>query len=289
VEQGINAVRDHAEVTKISVEKLGFERQQEKIRRWLAPPDPSVNHNKALRQRHEGSGIWLLKDSQFLKWKTQLNSFLWLHGIPGCGKTILSSIVIQYLNSLISYQPLLYFYFNFTDTTKQTLDSLLRSFIYQVYCKQVRSHALLNSLLSSCDDGRRQPTCESLYNLFLRMVEQIGEVWIVLDALDECSTRRGSPNEGVLLWIRALLSLEQTNIHLLLTSRLEQDILSGLGDLAHSDNTLPLQNTFIMDDIHAYIRSRVREDVGLKRWQSHPDVQDKIEITLVEKADGMSV
>jgi ankyrin repeat protein len=285
----MKTVRDNAEVTKISMEKLESELQHEKVRQWLVPPDPSVNHNKALKQRHEGSGIWLLEGDQFLKWKTQPKSFLWLHGIPGCGKTILSSTVIQHLNSLLSHQPLLYFYFDFTDSMKQTLDSLLRSLIYQLYYKHDSSHALLNSLFSSCEDGRRQPTCESLYNLLSRILEQIREAWIVIDALDECSTRRGSLNDGVLLWIRDLLSLKQTNIHLLVTSRPEQDILSGFSDLAHSNNIIHLQSTLIMDDIHAYIRSRVREDAGLSRWRSHLDIQNKIETTLVKKADGMSV
>src|SRR2546423_3629801 len=118
-----------------AVKGLGFEQRREKIERWLSPPDPSTNYNKALRQRQEGTGNWFLQSHAFAKWKTQRNSFLWLYGIPGCGKTILSSTIIEDLKRTLSRQPLLYFYFDFNDTDKQTLDSMVRSLMSQLYSK----------------------------------------------------------------------------------------------------------------------------------------------------------
>ena len=112
-----------------AVKHLGFEQRREKIDRWLLPPDPSINYNKALEQRYEGSGLWFLASGAFTKWKTRRSSFLWLHGIPGCGKTILSSAIIKNLDSVLSSQPLLYFYFDFTDIGKQTLESMIRALI----------------------------------------------------------------------------------------------------------------------------------------------------------------
>ncbi|KAF2811530.1 HET-domain-containing protein [Mytilinidion resinicola] len=66
-----------------------------KIRQWLSPPDPSLNYEKALKQRQADTGLWFLESDEFAKWKIDTGSFLWLHGIPGCGKTILSSIILQ--------------------------------------------------------------------------------------------------------------------------------------------------------------------------------------------------
>ena len=119
------------------------------------------------------------------------------------------------------------------------------------------------------------------------MIEQVKEVWIVLDALDECRTRRGPPTKGLLSWIRDLLKSEQRNVHLLVTSRPEQDIESGVREFAHNDDIVPIQSDLITDDIRAYVRTRVREDEGLKRWRSRPDVQKEIETRLMEKANGM--
>ena len=185
----MSEVRAATQITTGAILNLSMEYKQEKIRRWLAPPDPSTNHRKALQQRHKDSGLWIIGLEEFCTWKTQPNSVLWLYGIPGCGKTILSSIIIQHLDSTISPLSTLYFYFDFNNINKQTLGSLVKSLIMQLYWKRPELWELLNTLFISCDEGHRQPTSESLYSLFFRMLELTEEVWIVLDALDECRTR----------------------------------------------------------------------------------------------------
>jgi Cdc6-like AAA superfamily ATPase len=270
------------------MKEVVFTQKHGEIYRWLSPLDPSTNFNKALQQRQEGTGLWLLQSSPFTKWHSQQNSFLWLHGIPGCGKTILSSTIIKHLVDTHPDQPLLYFYFDFTDAGKQTLDNLIRSLISQLYHKCKDTQKLLDSLFSSCDNGRRQPTCELLCKVFLQMINQAQEIYIVLDALDECRTRKGSLSEGLLAWIRSLSDLEQRNIHLLVTSRPEHDIEVVLRKRAQSDKDIvPIQSDLIEDDIRSYVHTRVRTGEGLKRWRSRTDVLDEIQRVLMEKAQGM--
>jgi hypothetical protein len=53
-----------------------------KIVDWLAKslPDPSIEHNNALKRHEETTGSWLL-DGDALKWWSEApNSFLWIHG-----------------------------------------------------------------------------------------------------------------------------------------------------------------------------------------------------------------
>src|SRR2546423_9103116 len=130
----MNEMRGDVQDAKNAVKHLGFEQRREKIERWLSPPDPSTNYNRALQQRQKGTGLWFLQSDAFAKWKTQRNS-LWLYGIPGCGKTILSSTIIEDLKRTFPRQSLLYFYFDFNDTGKQTLESMVRSLISQLYCE----------------------------------------------------------------------------------------------------------------------------------------------------------
>ena len=92
-----------------------------------------------------------------------------------------------------------------------------------------------------------------LYKALLHIIEQVKEVWIVLDVLDECRTRTGPLMEGLFLWIRDLLELEQRNVYLLVTSRPEQDITLRLSGLTHNDDTILIQSDLISDDIYAYI------------------------------------
>jgi Cdc6-like AAA superfamily ATPase len=257
--------------------------KQEEINRWLSPSDPSTNYNKALKQRQEGTGLWLLQSSPFKRWQTKQNSFLWLHGIPGCGKTILSSTIIEHLERTCLDQSLLYFYFDFNDSSKQTFENAIQSLISQLYYKRKDTQQLLNSVFSSHEDGRRQPSCELLCKVFSQMTDQAKEVYVVLDALDECPVRN-----GLLLWIETLLQLGQRDVHLLVTSRPEHDIELVLSKLAHQkEDIVPIQNDLVSNDIRKYIQTRVRTGDGLKRWKSRPDVLDKIETQLIEKANGM--
>ena len=270
-----------------AIRDVAFEQRGEKIERWLTPPDPSTNYNKALQQRQKGTGLWFLQSGVYTQWKTRPNSALWLYGIPGCGKTILSSTIIEDLEKTIPTATLLYFYFDFSDDRKQTLDSMVRSLIIQLYCKSKNARKQLDSLFSSCEDGNRQPTHESLRHVLLQMVDSLEGAYIVLDALDECQTRKGSRNDGLLSWIRDLLGLERNNGHLIATSRPEHDIQSTLSEIIGEEHRIPIQSDLTRDDINAYIHTRVREGDGLKRWRKHPDVQEEIEAALFQKADGM--
>ncbi len=268
-------------------DRLHLDNYQQKVIKWLSPPDSSINYNEALKQRHQGSGLWFLHHGIFTQWKTRPNSFLWLYGIPGCGKTILSSAIVENLDRNISHpRVLLYFYFNFNDTSKQSLESMIRSLISQLYHKRKDTWKHLDSLFSSCDDGRRQPATESLCKILLLMIQQTDEVWIVLDALDECRTRKGTETEGLLSWMKGLLSVPR-NAHLLITSRQEEDIESALIKWASSEDMICIQSKLVTDDIREYVYDRIRKGDGLRRWQSWPIVQKEIETSLVEKADGM--
>jgi NACHT domain len=260
--------------------------RQDKISLWLHPPEPAVNYNKALQQRLTGSGHWFLRGNHFTRWKSRSqSSAMWLYGIPGCGKTILSSTILEDLKKCQSAQPIIYFYFDFNDANKQTFESMLRSLVIQIYhqCEDTRRH--LDSLYSEKKD--QQLNCEDLCKVLLLMIQQLSEVWIILDALDECTTRKGSQTEGLLSWVGDILKHRQLNVHILITSRPEEDIKSAVDGWSDPQDRLPIQSDLISQDISDYIRKRVREGEELKRWQTKPDVQGEIETVLMEKAGGM--
>ena len=52
-----------------------------KLFRWLQVPDPSSNYNAARKARQSGTNSWLLNGPEFLKWRSDPGSSLWLHGI----------------------------------------------------------------------------------------------------------------------------------------------------------------------------------------------------------------
>jgi predicted ATPase len=281
-------VNDSVQTISRDMKEVKLTQKQEKMYDWLAAPDPSTNYHKASSQRQEGTGLWFLQRDVFQKWQTEQHSFVWLHGIPGCGKTILSSTIINYLEKTYPEQILLYFYFDFNDSSKQTLENVVRSLIGQLYRKRTETHTFLDSLFSSHENGQRQPSCESLCKVLSQMLDEAKEVYIVLDALDECRIREGSPSAGLLSWIETLLQPGQGNLRLLVTSRPEHDIETVLRNLAKREEAIvPIQSDLINNDIRSYVHSRVRVGDGLKRWQERTDVLVEIETALMEKANGM--
>ncbi|RYC63098.1 hypothetical protein CHU98_g3117 [Xylaria longipes] len=252
----LNVQKDVKKV-KIEVEDLKADAHLDHISKWLAPPDPSSNRNNALRLRHPGSGKWFLNHAAYTDWKFE-NSFLWLHGIPGCGKTILSSTIIEDLARGEFNQGLLYFHFDFSDTRKQKFDMMLRSLIGQLYDKNKDVRGRLDSLYSTCNQGKEQPSLECLQATFIDMAQGVKGIWIVLDALDECTIRDEYPTGGLLSWTRSLQT-SQANVHLLVTSRPEQDIEASIKGWARNQDIIPIQNDLVREDIGAYVHARVRE------------------------------
>ncbi|KAK4059302.1 hypothetical protein Trihar35433_11055 [Trichoderma harzianum] len=257
------------------------------LRRWLSPPNPSENYNNGIKHRYGDSGQWFLQSKEYSLWKSRPNSFLWLQGIPGCGKTVLSSIIVKDLEDN-NVKNVLYFFFDFTNRDKRLFDKALGSLVLQLYCKNENTRKPLDSLYDSCGKGITRPSADQLFETFQNMLQHAGEIRVILDALDECQTRKEHPTGGLLTSIEALATSQQTNIHLLVTARPEQDITSSIGSWARSQDIVPLQRGLVAGDILAYIKARVRSGEGpLKRWNERPEVQNEIETRLSKEANGM--
>jgi len=253
------------------------------VHSWLTPPQPSTNHDKALRQRQEGTGVWFLNSEIFQNWKECKLPILWLHGIPGCGKTILSSTIIEHLQQ----QPVtektyavVYFYFDFTDAQKQSLESALRSLVYQLSCESQHGAEILHMLYKQHGDGKQQPSTEALRKCLQSLLSIIGHVRIVLDALDESTTRR-----EVLDWIQSLDRTRPDHLQVIATSRGEGGIESALGRIQPSA-IFAIQCEAVNKDIQAYIKTRVDTDNSLEQWRGAP-FQQNIEKALTKKAGNM--
>ncbi|KAK4159781.1 putative nacht and ankyrin domain protein [Cladorrhinum sp. PSN259] len=224
--ENLQGVHTLASETNHKVRELTIDSHLEKIRSWLKLPDPSRNFNNAQALHHENTSQWFLNSEAYLKWKEAYlkgaKGSLWLNGIPGCGKTTISSSIIADLEQSAAFSPsLIYFYFDFNDVEQQSFENALRSLVAQLYDKRTEARAEVDILYSSCGDGARQPSITELRKVFLMMLQQVGETWIVLDALDECFT--DSLRDGLLPWIEDLRKSD-LDIHVLVTSRPETDI-----------------------------------------------------------------
>jgi hypothetical protein len=254
----------------------------DKIRKWLSPPDTSTNVNAAKERRHKGTGAWFLDSAAFSEWKSGLRRYLWLHGLAGCGKTVLTSMILDHLcETHMESCVTLNFFFDFRDKDKQQLDNLLRSLAFQLYLQCADSREDLDSLFTSYNQGKQQPTIDSLSRSVYIMMQRPKKLQIILDAMDECVTR-----SELLKWMKTLPGL--VGVHLIATSRQEEELESGLSGWIRKENTILIDKNLVNTDIRSYIKARLEvSEEFQKRWDSTPDVLKEIGTELGGKAGGM--
>jgi hypothetical protein len=256
-----------------------------KIHQWLSAPDPSVNYQKALKQRQHDTGLWFLEGEQYASWKTDAASSLWLYGIPGCGKTILSSTILQDLLQHRDSNPghaVAYFYFDFNDVQKQEAELMLRSLVCQLSRQAADVPASLDALFSSHEDGKRQPSLDALLQVARQTMQQLPQVYVMLDALDECAQRA-----DLMVLLEAMAGWQLPNVHLIVTSRQERDIESSLEGFLDPQNSICLQSEIVDKDIQQYVRQRLSDDKGLSKWGKDVALRHEIESAMMQGSKGM--
>jgi hypothetical protein len=84
-------------------------------------------------------------------------------------------------------------------------------------------------------------------------------------------------------WIKDISSRKTGKLHLLATSRDEEDIAERLQSL--DPHNVLMKSEDVNTDIEKYVNHMLQTDEGLGQWD--PDVQAKIKSSLMESADGM--
>ncbi|KAF4782769.1 pfs domain-containing protein [Colletotrichum scovillei] len=244
---------------------------------WLNPPDVWESLKNALQKRQPGTGEWLTKTPEFEYWKRNPGS-LWLSGMPGAGKTIMSSTIVTFMLSeaQTSASAVVYSYFDFSNESQQEAQSFLRTCIAQLAAKNPAAYDILVALRNRCSEAQgQQPRLEELLESTVAALGCFTQVFVVVDALDECSER------GKLLNIvKELQSVR--NLHLVLLSRREQEIEKALSSFAKE---LPLRGAEVDQDIAAYIQERIHRSGEMQEWTGED--RGKVEAQLTEMAGGM--
>lgn len=83
------ALNHRETVTRLeTIDKRSGEEDRLQILAWLSPIPYVQHHKRVYGELLQGTGEWLLEDSQYVEWRdTSQNAMLWLHGIPGSGKS----------------------------------------------------------------------------------------------------------------------------------------------------------------------------------------------------------
>ena len=213
-----------------------------------------------------------------------------LYTFLGALTSSISSTIIQEVRDLCQtgLAILAFFYFDFRDVGKQVARNLLSSLLIQLCQQSHKFSEVISAQYSLHGDGSQQPSEETLIECLKDMLKfpGQGEIYIIVDALDECPNFSGypTPREEVLMLIQDLVDLHLPRVHFCFTSRPEIDIRNSLESLAAHTVSLHEQ-AGQNQDISDYIKSVIHSDPKMRRWREE-DKQLVIE-TLNEKAGGM--
>jgi hypothetical protein len=177
-----------------------------------------------------------------------------------------------------------YFYFDFNDAQKQDPELMIRSLLCQLLQRSSMISNGVDALFSSCGNGKRQPSLHALLEVIPQVMQQFMHVYVVLDALDECTQR-----PELMEVLETVAGWQLDNVHLLMTSRKERDIESSLESYVKKEDTVCLQRDVVDKDIQRYVQQRLSDDKALAKWNKDTVVRQEIETALTNGARGMYV
>ncbi|KAF5600091.1 ankyrin repeat [Fusarium pseudoanthophilum] len=271
--------RDLKEI-RAGIEKLQgtiSESETREIIRWLERTNPSSLHNIAFSKHEPLTTAWVTNSSQWKDWVSLESEtrLMWIYGLPGAGKTVLASYVIEELEKLcepVDGSFCSYYYCHYSHNQDEAVPFL--SWIIGQVCRQI---SWIPPELTRLHDRGCEPRSADLEQVLEMILQKLDSLYIVIDAVDESTPRA------------ELLSLIETmtvdgrfeKIRILATSRQYFDIEQSLGEISES---ISMSNTMVDADIRRFVHARLRSSHRLKRWHER---FDEIEDILAAKAQGM--
>ncbi|RDW85168.1 hypothetical protein BP6252_02758 [Coleophoma cylindrospora] len=252
-------------------------RDSQEILNWITPIDYAAQQSDFIGRRQDGTGQWLLDSVEFQTWLQTPKKTLFCPGIPGAGKTILTSIVVEQLKSRFVDNKsigIAYLYCNFrrqdTQNTKELLSSLLR----QLSEGQSSVPGIVKDLHERHESKRTSPSLDEVSRAVKSVTSLYSRVFIVIDALDECQ-------QGCRKLLLSEISSLQTDceVNFFATSRFIPDITRIF------DGDLWLEIRASKGDIERYLDAHMADLSTFDEWDQK--LQDEIKTGISDAVDGM--
>ena len=223
----LKRLREDGDTTYQEVKRVRREqedRQRQTILEWITPIDYAPQQHDFITRRQEGTGKWLLDSAEFQEWLETEKQTLFCPGIPGAGKTILASIVVDELTTHFSNDPAIgiaYIYCNFRRQEEQKIDNLLASLLKQLAESQPSLPGTVKDLYDRHKTKQTRPSLEEISRSLQAVTTLYSRVFIIVDALDECQISDGCRQKFLL----GLFNLQaKCGANLFATSRLISSI-----------------------------------------------------------------
>ena len=154
----------------------------------MKPSDYETYRDELWRRRQEGTCTWLLDDERYKTWNdVNGQAILWIHGDPGCGKSVLSSFLTkEVIRGKTNQLSLAYFFCDDKDERLRTADAILVNLLAQLlqYIPDTIVHLTVEHGYAT-NKEKTSWTFGMLWRVFERIINDAntGHVCILIDAL----------------------------------------------------------------------------------------------------------
>jgi Cdc6-like AAA superfamily ATPase len=233
-----------------------------------------------LRKRQAGTGEWFLKSTPFIEWLEGKKKTLFCPGIPGTGKTMIASIVVDHLKASFPDDETghAFLYCIYKRQENQEVDNLLASLLGQLalWKKSIIPEAIREWYKKHLEGEKPRLSRNEIHGALCSITRTYSRTFIIIDALDECKTDQ-IRNE---LLSEIYKLQEGSDVRLMVTFR------PSIEPQPPSSMT-KLEIRAYKEDIEQYLSSRISELRTVV--QKNNELQRKIRDRISTLVDGMYV
>ncbi|KAJ7117141.1 ankyrin repeat-containing domain protein [Mycena epipterygia] len=265
-----------------SVELVAQEQQQhiddakrDKILEWMSPLNSFQRQADIFSRWQPGTGGWLLTSPEFRDWESDCGKSLWCHGMPGAGKTVLASLVVNHLESRTHNENIgvACIYLNYKEAESQTPQNLLGCLWRQLVLGKPIPPAV-HALYEKHRERNTRLPLDEVHTILTSSVAPYSKVYLIVDAVDEY------PEEQCTILLKALGAI---GVNVMLTSRPHIDpdsfILPNL-------QLMEIQAT--ENDMKQYIDTQISKSSRLsKHVRGRPELSKEIRFKILTNVNGM--
>ena len=266
---------------KQQLEKMKKESQH---RRMIAAI-PSVNHEgkhkKLQNVRYEGTGTWILRHETFQQWKRSASSsILCCHGIPGCGKTVLASTMVDDLRENANRDArLAYYYCDYADQRTLQIENILGTLLKQFFLDGCIPGEVEAQLPPHLGEFGQALDLNSLMTLISVAARSSKASFVILDGLDECEKLT---EQHMIQLIQDLVGFKTVKI--VVFCREEDELLRYF----HGNPTIRISSPALERDIESFVKGSVKARIESGQLRiRNPHLEQEIVAELISKARGM--
>ncbi|KAL2810486.1 hypothetical protein BJX63DRAFT_316956 [Aspergillus granulosus] len=233
------------------------ERLLSKVRRWLEAPSANA---ETIPDWQKGTCSWILENEIFRQWsQTRGEGCLWVHGKPGCGKSVLA----KYLTTTLKDQYVLTHFFRDHGDSRFGLG---QGFALSLISKTLEMHDAMrgpavDSVLASITPLMNMPSSrcrlETLLSILNKLLDLLPSFTMLVDAVDEC---RDIQESGCPLRDFFLHCGGRSNSRILLFCRSH---VYGLDYMIALGRSIVMDPETMASDVRTFLTSEIR-NLGLE-------------------------